>query len=98
MVSENIFMAPPHLNSWKWYFQPKNRLEYNSYEILNLEGHQNCITGSRVTAILLKKGIFPIGPSGEASWWRVCYQRGLPRLVLNRNGAFGDLPQRSELS
>ena len=26
-------------------------------EILNLEGHQNRITGSRVTVILLKKGI-----------------------------------------
>ena len=26
-------------------------------EILNLEGHQNRITGSRVTGILLKKGI-----------------------------------------
>ena len=26
--------------------------------------------------------IFPIGQGGEASWWRVCYQRGLPRLVL----------------
>ena len=23
----------------------------------------------------------PIGQSGEASWWRVCNQRGLPRLV-----------------
>ena len=23
-----------------------------------------------------------IGQSGGASWWRVCYQRGLPRLVL----------------
>ena len=23
-----------------------------------------------------------IGQSGEANWWRVCYQRGLPRLVL----------------
>ena len=21
------------------------------------------------------------GPNGEACWWRVCYQRGLPRLV-----------------
>ena len=28
-----------------------------------------------------KKWIFPIGPSGEASRWRVCYQWGLPRLV-----------------
>ena len=25
---------------------------------------------------------FPIRQSGEASRWRVCYQRGLPRLVL----------------
>ena len=48
---------------------------------LNLEGHQNCRTGSRVMAILLKKWIFPIGQSGEASRWTVCYQRGLPRLV-----------------
>ena len=23
-----------------------------------------------------------IGQSGGASWWRVCYQRGLPRLVF----------------
>ena len=52
------------------------------WEILNLEGHQNCITGSRVTAILLNGWIFPIGQSGEASRWRVCYQRGLTRLVL----------------
>ena len=27
-------------------------------------------------------GLLNIGKSGEASWWRVCYQRGLPRLVL----------------
>ena len=30
------------------------------YEILNLEGHLNCITGSRVTAILLNGWILPI--------------------------------------
>ena len=34
----------------------------------NPEGHQNCIAGSRVTAILLNEWIFPIGQSGEASW------------------------------
>ena len=50
-------------------------------EILNLEGHQNCITGLRVTPILLNRRILPIGQSGEASRWRVCYQRGLHRLV-----------------
>ena len=53
-------------------------------EILNPEGHQNCINGSSVTAILLNECIFPIGKSGEASRWRVCYQRGLPRLVCIR--------------
>ena len=53
----------------------------NFMEILNLEEHHNLITGTRVTAILLNEGIFPIGQSGEASWWRVCDQRGLPRLV-----------------
>ena len=50
-------------------------------EILNLKGHQNRITGLGVTAILLNGWIFPIEQSGEASWWRVCYQLGLPRLV-----------------
>ena len=52
-------------------------------EIRNLEGHQNRITGSTVTAILLNEWIFPIGKSGEASQWRACYQQGLPRLFFN---------------
>ena len=30
-------------------------------EILNLEAHPNCITGSKVTAILLNRWILPIG-------------------------------------
>ena len=51
-------------------------------ENVNLEGHKNRITGSRVTTILMKKWIFPIEQSGEARWWRVCYHRGLPRLVF----------------
>ena len=50
-------------------------------EILNLKGHQNLITGSRVTTILLKKVNFPVGQNGEASRWSVCNERGLPRLV-----------------
>ena len=41
-----------------------------------------CLTGSRVTAVLLNKWIFPIGQSIEASRWRVCCQRALPRLVF----------------
>ena len=51
-------------------------------EILNRKGHKNCITGTRVTAILLNRGVFPIGQSDEATLWRVCYQWRLPRLVF----------------
>ena len=42
-------------------------------------GHVSCVTchKSHVTII-----IFVFGQSGEAYRWRVCYQRGLPRLVL----------------
>ena len=45
-------------------------------EILNPKGHQNCITGSRVTAILLNGWTLPIG---EAALGRVCSLRS--RLV-----------------
>ena len=38
-------------------------------EILNLEGHQNCIPGSRVTSIVLNGWTLPIG---EAASGRVC--------------------------
>ena len=55
-------------------------------EILNLEGHQNHTTSSKVMAILLSAWNFPIGQSGGASRWRVCYQRGLPRLVFCGEG------------
>ena len=37
-------------------------------EIINSEGHQNCITGSKVTAILLSRWILP---TGRASLGRV---------------------------
>ena len=53
-------------------------------EILNLEIHQNRTTDSRITAILLNGWIFLIGQSGEASQWRVFYQRGLPYLVFTQ--------------
>ena len=39
------------------------------WKILNLEGHPNCITGSKVTAIWLNGWILPIG---GASLGRVC--------------------------
>ena len=53
-------MAPPRPNGWKWCLRSQNRLDYIFYEILNLAGHQNCITGSRVTATLLKREFFPL--------------------------------------
>ena len=40
-------------------------------EILNLDGHHNCIAGSKVTTILLNRWILPIG---GGSWGRVCAQ------------------------
>jgi hypothetical protein len=48
-------------------------------EILNLEGHQNRITGSRVTAILLNGWILPVG---EVASGRVCACSLRSRLVL----------------
>ena len=56
----------------------------SSYEIdyviviktfLNPEGHQNRISGSNVTAILLKGGFCLLV---ELHRWRVCDQRGYP--------------------
>ena len=86
MVCENICTPPLRPTSWKCCFQSYNGLEYNFWEILNPEGHQNCITASRVTMIFLNKWFFPIGQSGEASRWRVSYQWGLPCLVLALSG------------
>ena len=47
-------------------------------EILNLEGHPNRITGSRVTAILLNGWILPFGGASLVEGLRSV---GLPRLV-----------------
>ena len=60
-----------------------NKIDYIT--IINLVEHQNRITGSNVTVILLKRWIFPIGQSCKASQWRVCYQWGLPRLLSNED-------------
>ena len=55
-------------------------------EILNLKGHPNRITGSRVTAILLNGWILPIGGASAVEGLR---SAGLPPLViivLSRSG------------
>ena len=67
-------------------------------EILNLEGHQNLISGSSVMPILLNGWIYPMGQSGEASRWRVCYQRGLPRLVFSRTDTSRSISTRQSPS
>ena len=56
----------------------------SSYKIgiktfLNPEGHQHRITGSKVTAILLKRWILPIGGASSVEGLR---STGLPRLVF----------------
>ena len=52
-------------------------------EILNLEGHQNHMTGSRVTAIFLNGWILPIGGTSVLEGLR---STGLPRLVPTQKG------------
>ena len=47
-------------------------------ETLNLEGHLNCITGSRLTAILLNGWILPIGGASAVEGLQ---STGLPHLV-----------------
>ena len=54
-------------------------------EILNLEGYQNCIIISRVTAILLNVWILPIGGASAVEGLR---STGLPHLV-SWAGAWG---------
>ena len=50
---------------------------------LNPEGHQNSITGSKVTAILLKGWISPVGGASAVEGLQ---STGLPRLVLKLFG------------
>ena len=57
MVCENIFTVPPWPNGLGWCFQSYVTI---FKEILNIDGHPNRITGSKVTAILLKWWILPI--------------------------------------
>ena len=64
-----------------------HKIDYVSIclEILNLEGHPNCTTGLRVTAILLNGWILPIGGASSVEGLG---STGRPRLVLNYNTYF----------
>ena len=71
ILCENILTAPPRHTGWTWCFEFQNRLGYNlPLEILNLERHPYCITGSKVTAILLSEWILPFGGASavEGLW------------------------------
>ena len=63
----------------------RQKIDYIAFfsEILNFEGHQNCITGSRVTAILLNGWILPVGGASAVEGLR---STGLPRLVYIESG------------
>ena len=49
-----------------------HKIDYFSFvkEILNLGGHPDCITGSKVTEILLNGWILPVG---GVHWERSCF-------------------------
>ena len=81
MVCENIFTAPSRSNGWKWWFQSLNRLDCNFWKDSKSRRTSKSHYWFKLRQFCWKKWIFPIGQIGEASWWRVCYQRGLPSLV-----------------
>ena len=76
ILCENIFTAPPRSNRACLL-----KLDYIKifFEILYLEGHPNCITGSKVTAILLNGWILPIGGASAVEGLQ---STGIPRLVI----------------
>ena len=80
MICENIFMAPPRPNGWKWCVQSKNGLDYKFL------GNSKVLRSSQLHYWFNSYGNFAekkrILPIGQASRWRVCYQRGLARLVF----------------
>ena len=43
--------------------------------------HVTCYVSHVICQMSIVKKNFKIGRSGAASWWRGCYQLGLPRLV-----------------
>ena len=59
------------------------KIDYGKHnkEILNLEGHQDCITGSQVTAPLINGWILPIGGALAIEGLQ---SMGLPRLVYSQ--------------
>ena len=59
--------------------------------------HVSHITSKFFFHLKKKLSLKIIGPSGGTSWWRVCYQRGLPRLVYIFPDLFDHLYQASHL-
>ena len=54
---------------------------------LNLEGHQNPLSGSKVTAILLKGWIWPIGGASAGEGLPCSLRRRLVLPIITPNGS-----------
>ena len=83
----------PPISLWRRHAQTVRDSSF-SYKIdyfiviktfLNPEGHQNRISGSKVTAILVKEWILPVGGASSVEGLR---STGLPRLVCIANEVF----------
>ena len=71
----------PNCNSWQdeilWKISPPP--------------HNVSHVGCHVSSFKYPFSVFFVGQSGGASQWRVCYQRGLPCLVLLLNGCISTI-------
>ena len=65
-----------------WTFSHKIGYFTTFYKILNLKGHANCISGSKVTAILLNRWILPIGGASAVKGLRCSLRSRLVSKLL----------------
>ena len=89
---ETVYPEPEELGSWNF-----ERM-FTLYHVSHVRCHMSCVmfhmSGvrchvahvtcqvSHVMYQLFSSFFFLFWQSGGASWWRVCYQQGLPRLVF----------------
>ena len=71
---------PQPLESWNF-----ERM-FTPHSLSHFMFHVSCVLChvSRVTCHIFFFNFFFFWQSGGVSWWRVCYQRGLPRLVSSQ--------------
>ena len=74
-ISNYYYETVKELESWNLgRMFTLSRVSHITYHVTHITCHMACVTCHFI--------FFFSGQSGGASWWRVCYQRGLPRLVL----------------